>query len=274
MIPLALLAIALSAAAVAYTSSSRARSWVDDHVRAISTAVAAHHTADAHLGAAQTTPDPGLAAQHLRDADAANREAAKATAQAGKTAQTPDQRAAVASSATVVEARGSAIADARADAHIKVAETSPDPAAVAQHAHDAAIANQASAKTEDPSKVAARDARIAAALARLGVGQCDVRTYARVTAKVRDALLAKLQGAGMTVTGDDPERPVQWDVDTHEHGVKLRAVWDPTRQELRLIVTSSDFGVPCFMIWDRIEPIMKGIISAPAVGHWAWSAHP
>ncbi len=215
MIPLLLLAIVLSAAAATYEFSPRAHAWVDDHVRAMERAIAAHQAADAHLAAARGTPDPTVAVQHAQDAAVANREAAKETSKAAETAKTPDQRAGAAQSAGAVDARSAAIADA---------------------------------------------------MAKLGVGQCDVRTYARVTPRVRDALLSKLHGEGMTVTGDNP-----WDVDTHVHDVKLRAVWDPRDQVLKLIVTAGaggwTGGLVCAAVWDRIDPIMKEVTAAAAVGY-------
>ena len=82
-----------------------------------------------------------------------------------------------------------------------------------------------------------------------------MRTYPNVTRQVRDALLTKLHAEGMAVTGDDP-----WDIDTQMAGVKLRAVWDPRTQVLRLIVTSSAIYATCEMIWARLEPKLRDVI--------------
>jgi hypothetical protein len=121
------------------------------------------------------------------------------------------------------------------------------------------------ARTEPQRNVVARgaaavidqQAKITAALKQLGGGECEEHIYRKVSARIKDALLAKLRSSGMNVSGENP-----WEIDTHEHGVMLRAVWDPSTQVLHLIVTSSDFGVPCFLIWGKIEPILKGIIGA------------
>ena len=59
----------------------------------------------------------------------------------------------------------------------------------------------------------------------------------------------------MTVTGDNP-----WDIDTQVAGVKLRAAWDPRALVLRLIETASALYAPCGVIWDRIDPKLRGII--------------
>jgi hypothetical protein len=82
-----------------------------------------------------------------------------------------------------------------------------------------------------------------------------VHTYLHVTPLVRDAILAKLHAEGMTVTGQGP-----WDIDTQLAGVKLRALWDPKTQVLRLIVTASASYAPCAMIWARIDPTLREII--------------
>jgi hypothetical protein len=46
--------------------------------------------------------------------------------------------------------------------------------------------------------------------------------------------------------------------------VKLRAVWDPEGQALKIIVTSGKGGffglVTCTEIWSKIDPIMKEIV--------------
>jgi hypothetical protein len=107
------------------------------------------------------------------------------------------------------------------------------------------------------ARVLEREKRIAEALANLGVGQCGLRSYSHVTPQMRDAILDKLHAEGMTVTGEDP-----WDIDTQVAGVKLRAVWDPGTEVLRLIVTASSFLAPCDVIWGRIETALRGVIGS------------
>jgi hypothetical protein len=207
MIPLLLLAIAFGVGLATYEFSPRAHAWVDDHVRAIRGAIAAHGAADAHLAAAEAAAHPAIAADHASAASAANRDAARETATAATTARTEKERQAAAESA---------------------------------------------------AKVVDREARIAIALAKLGVGQCGVRSYAHATLQIKNALLAKLHGEGMTVTGDNP-----WDIETHAFDVKLHAVWDPMAQVLKIIVRSGAGGyaglVTCERIWDKIDPVLKEI---------------
>lgn len=164
-----------------------------------------------------------------------------------------------------------------ADAHLTAADSATDPAVAVWHTHAAMVANQEAARRTseaarmaqtDPQRqatgqsvvaVAHREDRIVAALAKLGVGQCGVRSYAHVTTQAKDALLARLHGDGMTVTGENP-----WDIDTHNHDVKLRALWDPSTLELKLIVTSGEGGVfglvTCSAIWERIDPVLREVI--------------
>lgn len=112
-----------------------------------------------------------------------------------------------------------------------------------------------SAVADSAAKVLERGKRIEEALASFGVGQCGVRSYAGVTLQIRDTILEKLHAEGMVVTGNDP-----WDIDTQLAGVKLRAVWDPATQLLKLIVMTSSFLAPCTVIWERIDRALRGII--------------
>lgn len=118
--------------------------------------------------------------------------------------------------------------------------------------------------SDSAAKVDENNKRIAAALKALGVGQCGVRTYKRVTERVKDALLVKLRSEGMGVAGSNP-----YNIDTRKYNVRLRAVWDPSTSQVKLIVTTGKgtevdpFGlktVTCQDIWDKIDPIMKQVI--------------
>lgn len=158
-----------------------------------------------------------------------------------------------------------------ADAHSNAAAAAVD--AGTDHAVNATIANQEAAQNtadaakaaknaderravaESAAKVDAREKKILAAYNNLGVTQCAVRTYPHVTAQIRDVLLTKLHGEGMAVTGDNP-----WNIDTHLADVKLRAAWNPKTQTLKLIVLAQAPYVSCDMIWERIDPKVKGII--------------
>ena len=166
-------------------------------------------------------------------------------------------------------------ADAQANAAQAAADAAVDHAAAAIEANQDAAKNTADAATnaqteaarqaaaQSAAKVLEREKKIAAALKSLGVGQCGVRSYPRVTERAKNALLAKLRTEGMGVTGDNP-----WNIDTRQYGVKLRAVWDPRASVVKLVVTTGKgteiLGpfrrVTCQDIWDKINPIMKAVI--------------
>lgn len=163
------------------------------------------------------------------------------------------------------------VADAQANAAQAAADAAVDHAAQAIEANQDAAKNTAdaaqNAQTEaqrqeaaqSAAKVVEREQKIAAALASLGIGQCGVRSYSGVTERIKNTLLAKLRSEGMVVTGDNP-----WNIDTRQYDVKLRAVWNPKVQVVKLIVTAGKGGyfgiVTCDEIWKKIDPIMKGVI--------------
>lgn len=111
--------LALGAVA-AYVMSPKTKGWVDDHVKAIEGAFAAHKVADDHLdsaagrapvrGAAYDINDVVLDMKDVQAADAANKVAAHNTGKAGETARTEQERQIVAKSAAVVTARQEKIA--------------------------------------------------------------------------------------------------------------------------------------------------------------------
>ena len=301
MIPLILLALGLGAALTVYELSPRTRSRVDAYARAIRSAHAAHQTADAHLGNANAAA--ATAARHAQQAAVA-RQAAPRPAPMQPAVQWPPVQPAVqwppmqppgqptppASTppAPMPEPASMSlppppyepaplpvpaqdVADAQANASQAAADAAVDHAAAAIEANQAAAQStadaaknaqdeaQRQAAAQSAAKVLERERKIAAALASLGVGQCGVRSYPRVTERVKNALLAKLRTEGMTVTGVNP-----WSIDTHQYDVKLRAVWDPRAQVVKLIVTAGKGGylglVTCDEIWNKIDPIMKGVL--------------
>ena len=257
MIPLVLLALGLGVALTAYETSVRVRSRADDYVRAIRGAHAAHRAADFHLSDVNVAAV--AAAQHAQAATAVQHAAQDSASLPAPMAvqSTPEQ----------------ALANAHAEASQLAVDVGVDRAVAAMEANQAAAQNTAdaamSAKTADEriaaaqsaAKVLAREKMIAAALVDFGVGQCGIRAYAHVTAQVKDLLLTRLHGEGMIVTGDNP-----WNIETHQYDVRLRAIWDPKGQTLKLIVTAGRGGyaglVTCDEIWGKIDPIVKGLISA------------
>jgi hypothetical protein len=158
------------------------------------------------------------------------------------------------------------VADVATDHVVEAAEANQTAAQnTAEAAKNAQTQDERQAVSDSAAKVDETNQRIAAALKALGVGQCGARTYKRVTARVRDALLAKLRSEGMAVTGNNP-----YNIDTRQYNVRLRAVWDPTTSQVKLIVTTGKGtevipfvkSVTCQDIWDKIDPIMKQVASA------------
>jgi hypothetical protein len=218
---------------------------MDDYARALREMHAAHLAADAHLNHANMALTG--AAQHAQAADTAQHVTHEdAHANAGQIAIDAGVDHAIAST------------DANQEAARKTAELALKAKTEAERA----------AAVESALKVVAREKEIADALVKLGVGQCGVRSYARVTPQAKDALIAKLHGEGMTVTGTNPWGP--WDIDTHKYGVKLRAVWNPKDEKLWLVVVIGKGAktehtilhptVTCEDIWDEIEPKLREVI--------------
>lgn len=248
MTALLLLALGLGVALTAYELSPRVRSRLDDYARALRDAHAAHRAADAHLEAASAAAV--AAAQQTR---ATVSPASSSPRMSSPSAPRPD------------------LTSPLADAARQGASTASDHVAVATEANQAAAQNTAEAAknasteaerqaaVESAALVLEREKKLAAALASLGIGQCGVRSFSRVTSSIKDALLSKLHAEGMTVTGDNP-----WSIDTHQYDVKLRAIWDPREQALKLIVTAGKGGylglVTCDEIWGKIDPIVKEVI--------------
>ena len=271
MIPLILLALGLGAALTVYELSPRTRSRVDAYARAIRSANMAHQAADAHLGNAHAAA--AAAVRHTQQADAARQVTPTpmptpmptgpaqwvpmpTSVQPTPTPSTP------APSQDVADAQANAAeaaTDVAVDNVVAAIEANQDVAKnTAEAAKTAQDEDQRRAAAESAAKVVERENKIQATLDSLGLGQCGVQRYERVTPRVKDALLAKLRSEGMKVTGDNP-----WNIDTGIHGVKLRAVWDWRVDKLKLIVTTGKgFFVTCDRIWERIDPKVKGIIGS------------
>lgn len=91
----------------------------------------------------------------------------------------------------------------------------------------------------------------------LGRGNCGSRTYANVGDNTIQAILTALQQGGAVVTGDNP-----WDVDTRQHGVKLRGTWDPNSGMLVVEIVDSDFVAPCSRVVSAIDSNLRQVIAA------------
>lgn len=253
MFPLLLLVLGLGAVLTAYEFSPRARSRLDAYARALREAHAAHQEADSHL--ANTQAATRTIAPVLPVSQEAPTPPIQVPPPAGEPppAQAPSPLMTEVSDVFMHAVRAAAEAvDHAIAATASNQQAAQSTAEAAAHAQTAAERGAAAASAD---KVLERAKKISAALASLGVGQCGVRTYAGVTPQVRDKILAELHAEGMTVTGDNP-----WDIDTQVADVKLRAVWDPRGQVLRLIVTASAVYAPCGVIWGRIDPKLRSII--------------
>ncbi len=263
---LALLALGLGVALAAYEFSPGVHARADDYVRAIRAAHAAHSVADVHLhnlgiaGAAAT--------QHAQAAVAVQRAAGGAAMPGPQIPSAPMPQTPAPSPAPVQD-----LANAHMDAAQVAADIGVDLAIRATEANQAAAVSTVEAvkrattaaerilAAQSAAQVVEREKKIAAALVSFGVGQCGIRAYAHVTARTKDQLLTKLHEEGMGVTGDNP-----WSIETHQYNVRLRAVWDPSGQTLKLAVTAGMGGyaglVTCDEIWKRIDPIVRGVVGA------------
>ena len=267
MIALVLLALGLGVALTAYELSPHTRARTDDYVRAIRDAHAAHRAADVHLSNAGTASV--VAAQHAQVAQQIAQQAAPMPMPPAPMPSAPMQPAPMQPVPAPAPRAAQDLANAHATASQVATDAGVDHAIAATEANQAAAQRTAdmakNAKTEaeraaaaqSAAKVLEREKQIVATFNNLGIGQCGVRTYSRVTPQVRDKLLARLHGEGMAVTGNNP-----WNIDTHQSDVKLRAAWNPKTQFLKLIVTegTGGFGFMCDKVWERIEPKLKGII--------------
>lgn len=265
MIPFFILALGLGVALATYETSDRVRARADDYVRAIRGAHAAHHAADSHLSDSNVAAV--VAAQHSQAVTALHAAQGSPVLPAHPLAPPLPPHPL----APPLPTPAHDLSNAHAEAYQVATDVGVDRAVASMEANQAAAQHTAdaakSAKTPDEqiavaqsaSKVLEREKRIVTALADFGVGQCGIHTYAHVTDHVKDLLLTKLHGEGMTVTGDNP-----WNIETHQYDVKLRAIWDSNGQVLKLIVTAGKGGyaglVNCDQIWGKIDPIVKGVI--------------
>lgn len=230
-----------------YTLSPSARARINDYLLAIRATHEAHREAEAHLHGADKAAQAVEQHKQRETEQAPSRpEVADAHANAGQIAQ-----------------------DAGVDQVLKAKEANQKAAKnVTEAAKHAQTDAQRTEVAQNAQKVTEREQQIVDTLAKLGVGQCEARAYPKVTSQIKDQILARLQAAGMAVTGDTAG---PWNVDTHNHGVRLRAAWDPTKQILKVIVTAGAGGpekgemlpsLICPLIWKEIDPIMKALTSS------------
>jgi hypothetical protein len=224
MIPILILLVVAGIGFAAYEASPKVHAYIDEHVAAIHDSIAAHSAADAH------------------------EEQAATAAQSAVNASSPE------------EAHGWL---QRAWAHIQQAAAANAAAAssTATAASTAATPQQKAVTAQSAAKVDARNQhhavmkqQIATALQALGTGQCDEKVYQNVTRQKRDALIAKLQASGSTVTGTNP-----YDIAT-TGALKLRAVWNPTDHTMHMIVAAGGTATTCAAIWAKIDAVVKEVV--------------
>ncbi|MBF0540065.1 MAG: hypothetical protein HQK91_01260 [Nitrospirae bacterium] len=88
------------------------------------------------------------------------------------------------------------------------------------------------------------------------MSQCDSpHVYGGISKPKMEEIILELKNNGCSITGANP-----WNVDVHQFGIKLKGTWSgDTGKNLTVEVTDKSFLVPCSMIWDKIDPIMKHI---------------
>lgn len=265
MLPLLLLLA--GGAITAYAFSPKVKTRVDEFVRAITSAATAHKEADANLSRATAATAALQATQDVAPTSnaAVVPQLAQGTAQTVATALQaatswaqpffePAPQAEPSQSQQAVQETYNTAVDYAATAMDAIRRAAKETASAAMNAE---TPEQRQAVAESATMVLERKDQIDEALSTLGVGACDVQTYERVTSAAKDALLGRLSAEGMTVTGENP-----WDIDTGTAGVKLRAVWDPRSNVLKLIVSDKWRIVPCEEVWKRIDPKMKEVVGA------------
>jgi hypothetical protein len=97
------------------------------------------------------------------------------------------------------------------------------------------------------------------------IGAEDSKTYGPFTEGQAQAMLAKVRGQGMTVTGNNP-----WHVDTNTHGVKFDASYDGT--SITIKITGANFYVSNAKVWDKLDPMMQAAKNISGAGEASSSA--
>jgi hypothetical protein len=84
------------------------------------------------------------------------------------------------------------------------------------------------------------------------VRNCGERIFEDINRSRLDAILKGLIDHGSLVTGTNP-----WDVDTRNHGVRLRGAWNEHASRLTITVMDADWYVPQKKIWESIASLMQ-----------------
>jgi hypothetical protein len=81
---------------------------------------------------------------------------------------------------------------------------------------------------------------------------CGTRIFENINKSRVETILKGLIDHGSVVTGINP-----WDVDTQNHGVRLRGDWIEEASILTITVTDADWYVPGQIIWENIESLIQ-----------------
>ncbi len=69
-----------------------------------------------------------------------------------------------------------------------------------------------------------------------------------------DKIIEALKANGSNISGNNP-----WEVDTHNHGIKLIGTWNNATSTLKVEVTDKAFYVPCSTIWENLDAMITHI---------------
>jgi hypothetical protein len=86
------------------------------------------------------------------------------------------------------------------------------------------------------------------------VPESGTRHFTNITRSKIDLMFTVLTSHGAAITGSNP-----WDIDTHKHGVILRAEWNEAASTLALSVAGRSWYVSSAMVWDQIDPLLRTV---------------
>jgi len=90
------------------------------------------------------------------------------------------------------------------------------------------------------------------------MGDCGTHHYDNIDRVKMELILKSLRDNSATVSGDNP-----WEVDTHKSGVKLMGTFSEPASTLDITVVDTDWWVPCSMVWNKIDELMRHVHSLP-----------
>ncbi|MCT4614123.1 MAG: hypothetical protein N4A49_04510 [Marinifilaceae bacterium] len=82
--------------------------------------------------------------------------------------------------------------------------------------------------------------------------KCGKHTYSGINRTKMDGIIYALEKNGAKVTGSNP-----WKVNTNNHGIKLKGVWERADSTLTITIEDKDFYVPCHKIWHKLNEMLS-----------------